>query len=427
MRQTPQRALLVLSVMLLVAAILTGSTAADAQDVTAARGDVDCNDVFDLSDAQRLAEFGVGLRTDGGACPLGNLAGQLNAARADVDRNGVVDAGDTLRIAQCAGNVIGVDCPTRVLALRGVNLAGAEFGDGLTIGEIGVDYEYPDAEGIDFFADAGMNTIRVPFAWERLQRVANGPFDAVEIGELDRVVEYATSRGVSVILDPHNFGAYYGNPIGSPGAPESAFVDFWQRLAERYGDNPRVIFGLMNEPIDITQTVWVSAANAAIATIRDTGATNLVLVPGINFSTASRWNDSSIAGVSNAEAILSIVDPGNNAAVEVHQYLDESQSGTSDTCVSTTIGAERLSDFTDWLASNGVRGFLGEFGVAENTTCLAALDTMLSFIDANDDVWLGWTYWAAGPLWPQDYVYSVEPFQGVADDAQFPVLLDHLD
>lgn len=46
--------------------------------------------------------------------------------------------------------------------------------------------------------------------------------------------------------------------------------------------------------------------------------------------------------------------------LEMHQYLDSDGSGTSDVCVSNTIGASRLADATAWLQSTGIKGFLGE-------------------------------------------------------------------
>lgn len=53
--------------------------------------------------------------------------------------------------------------------------------------------------------------------------------------------------------------------------------------------------------------------------------------------------------------------------VEMHQYLDSDGSGTSATCVSNTIGAERLQDATNWLQANNLKGFLGELGAGSNS------------------------------------------------------------
>ena len=50
----------------------------------------------------------------------------------------------------------------------------------------------------------------------------------------------------------------------------------------------------------------------------------------------------------------------------MHQYLDSDNSGTSATCVSATIGAERVAAATAWLKQYGFKGFLGEVGGGSN-------------------------------------------------------------
>jgi aryl-phospho-beta-D-glucosidase BglC (GH1 family) len=67
--------------------------------------------------------------------------------------------------------------------------------------------------------------------------------------------------------------------------------------------NSFVIFGLMNEPNALPASQWVSAANAAIEGIRGTGATNLILVPGVSWTGAHSWVSSG-----NSVAMLNIVD-----------------------------------------------------------------------------------------------------------------------
>lgn len=60
--------------------------------------------------------------------------------------------------------------------------------------------------------------------------------------------------------------------------------------------------------------------------------------------------------------------------VEMHQYLDSDGSGTSATCVSATIGAERLAAATAWLKQTGLKGFLGELGAGSNTNWYVQID-----------------------------------------------------
>ena len=305
----------------------------------------------------------------------------------------------------------------------GVNLAGADFAEDVLPGTYGTHYTYPTHAEVDYFSGKGMNTYRLPFRWERLQRTQFGDFDAAELARIDDFVNYATGKGAAVVLDPHNYARYYGTIIGTGNVPASAFADFWSRLALRYKGNSRVIFGLMNEPRDMATELWRDDANAAIQAIRNAGAANLILVPGNGYSGAHSWTQSWY-GTANAVVMLGITDPGNNYAFEVHQYFDADYSGTTDQCVSPTIGAEKLVEFTNWLRQHGKRGFLGEFGGGRNDTCYAALDNTLTYIDNNADVWLGWTYWAAGPWWPNDYIFTLEPING-ADRPQMLPLSKH--
>ena len=311
------------------------------------------------------------------------------------------------------------------VALTGVNLSVAEFGENNLPGTYGSDYTYPTHAEVDYFTGKGMNVFRLPFRWERLQRSANTAFDAAEQARIDDFVGYAASKGASIILDPHNYARYYGTIIGQGNVPASAFADFWTRLADRYKSNPKVIFGLMNEPHDMATELWRDDANAAIAAIRATGATNLILVPGNGYTGAHSWLQN-YYGTPNGTVMLSISDAGNNFAFDVHQYLDGNFSGTSENCTGTTIGAEKLVAFTNWLHQNNRRGFLGEFGGGRNQTCYAAIDNMLNYVEANRDVWLGWTYWAAGPWWGE-YIFTLEPTNcpNCVDRPQMAYLIPH--
>src|ERR1700690_4388580 len=287
---------------------------------------------------------------------------------------------------------------------RGVNLAGAEFaadvwGNGTFPGTNGSDYIYPSASEADYYIAKGMNTFRVPFRWERLQPTLNGALDATQSSYLTTLVNGLTAKGAYVIIDPHNYGRYLTNIIGSTAVTNANFADFWTKLANLLKSNSKVIFAVMNEPHDMTTTEdWVTSANAGVAAIRSTGATQLILVQGYHWSGAHDWTVSSY-GTANAVAMLNITDPGHNFAYEVHQYLDSDYSGTSDQCQSTTIGSQSLQNFTDWLKANNFRGFLSEFGGGRNATCYAAIKDEVAHIMNNPSVYLGWIYWAGGPWW----------------------------
>jgi endoglucanase len=302
----------------------------------------------------------------------------------------------------------------------GINIAGGEFAPMKLPGVYNRDYTYPGPASIDYFAAKGMTVIRVPVLWERIQRQLGIELDGAEMARLDAVVDHAASKGLRVILDVHNYATYRGSKIGTTDVPPSALGDVWRRVGKRYKDNEAVIFGLMNEPNDLRTETWLEAANAAIAEIRATGAKNLILVPGNGWSSARSWVDADY-GTPNGEVMLNVKDPANNFAYEVHQYFNADWTGTSADCQSRQIGIETLTPFTDWAREHGKRGFLGEIGVGSGSTCLAALDRALGFMAENNDVWLGWTYWAGGAWWPEDYFTSVQPVDG-KDKPQMGVL-----
>lgn len=297
----------------------------------------------------------------------------------------------------------------------GVNLAGAEFGHNNLPGTYNSHYTYPTQAEVDYFRNKGMNIIRLPFRWERLQRATNAALHSTELGRLHGFVSATTGKGVYVILEPHNFARYFPDPgnfqtstqglVGSY-YPNSVFSNFWWRVADIYKTNDHVIFNLMNEPNSMPTEQWVSAANSAIAGIRAAGSTNVIHVPGNQWTGAHSWT-ANYYGTPNSIAMLNIVDPGSNTVFEVHQYLDSDSSGTTTNIVNANIGVSRIAAFTLWLRANNKRGFLGEFAVANSTigsgaTLIGdeALTNMLSHIQANADVWEGWAWWAAGPWWP---------------------------
>jgi endoglucanase len=96
----------------------------------------------------------------------------------------------------------------------------------------------------------------------------------------------------------------------------------------------------------------------------------------------------------------SLTDPENKLVYQMHQYLDVSAlktsyinnhistnwllqsdgSGTSATCVSATIGSERLVAATNWLRANKKVGLIGEFAGGVNAQCEAAITDMLKYM-----------------------------------------------
>lgn len=305
--------------------------------------------------------------------------------------------------------------------LTGVNLAGAEFGRTFP-GVKGRDYIYPDTSELKYFADQGANVIRLPFRWERLQPSLGGGFNTAELAEIQTIVKAAKELKMCVVLDVHNYGAYYGNPIGSSAVPRSAFIEFWKNLARQFPDEQYVAFGLMNEPAELTLPQWAAIAKETHTALRNAGAKNMIYMSGGRWSGVHEWHKQ-FSGSSNAEEFASFRDPLKRTVFEVHQYADSDYSGTHYTCLDPSRFDAMFKNISEWARTNGQKLFLGEIGVPPSSQCMAALDKILG-LSADPKVWQGWTYWAAGPWWG-DYPFSVAQRSDGSDAEQMKLLRKH--
>ncbi len=148
------------------------------------------------------------------------------------------------------------------------------------------------------------------------------------------MVERARQAGLAVILDMHNYGAYYlsdgtqgiRQPIGSTAVTSADFADVWRQISEAFRDDRGVLaFGLMNEPVNMEgrggarpAQVWERASQSALDAIRSTGDTRLIMVAGYQWSGVQVWADEHPSAW--------IVDPLDNFRYEAHHYWDVDHS-----------------------------------------------------------------------------------------------------
>ncbi|CAP94832.1 hypothetical protein E8E15_005743 [Penicillium rubens] len=298
----------------------------------------------------------------------------------------------------------------------GTSESGAEFGEDNLPGVYGKDYYFPDASTIQTLAGKGMNIFRVAFRMERLvPNSMTGGFDDAYLSNLTATVRAITDAGSHAVLDPHNYGRYNGEIMSST----SDFQTFWKNVAGEFASNELVIFDTNNEYHDMDQDLVLKLNQAAIDGIRDAGATSqYIFVEGNSWTGAWTWVDVN-------DNMKALTDPQDKIVYEMHQYLDSDGSGKSETCVSTTIGKERVTAATQWLKDNNKVGVIGEFAGGVNDNCKAAITGMLDYMGDNSDVWRGALWWAAGPWWA-DYIFSIEPPTGVAYTGMLSTLEPYL-
>lgn len=140
---------------------------------------------------------------------------------------------------------------------------------------------------------------------------------------IDKAVSEAVRYGVYVVLNDHRYFA-----------PDESDRTYWKEMAQRYGGCPNVIFGLYNEPHDVTWDEWRNGSHGAIReavdwmgnhykkaiigmqdlleAVRSTGAKNLVTVTTLNSGSVTE-------GLLAENALLSDTT-GNGVLYEIHNY-----------------------------------------------------------------------------------------------------------
>lgn len=228
---------------------------------------------------------------------------------------------------------------------RSVSVAGAEFGtpgptqtwsprfSSTRPGAHGVDYTHPPAALLRALATAGITTIRLPLRWERLQPRLGGTLAAAEADRLHTTLDAADAAGLEVILDLHNYGAYwagapwgdgYRKPIGGGYVTVGHFADLWMRLASEYRGHPALVgYGLMNEPVALPggAATWEDASQAAVDAIRQVDTSTRVFVSGYYYGATWAFPVHHPAGPW-------IDDPTGRTWYEAHHYFDCDHSGT---------------------------------------------------------------------------------------------------
>ncbi|MEV4532346.1 cellulase family glycosylhydrolase [Asanoa sp. NPDC049518] len=165
-------------------------------------------------------------------------------------------AGTGTGYLRTSGNKI-VDSTGATVRLTGINWFGMET-DNKTFH--GLWSSNPWRGQVDTMANLGYNTLRIPYSNDALKAgaTATGINDFVNpdlVGNsplqiLDKVIAYAGTKGMRVILDRHRPTSAQQTALWYTAAvPESTWISDWRMLAQRYANNPTVIGAdLHNEP-----------------------------------------------------------------------------------------------------------------------------------------------------------------------------------
>lgn len=252
-----------------------------------------------------------------------------------------------------------------------------------------------------------MNIFRLPVGWQFLVNgVLGGTLNSANLSEYNALVQDCLSTGAYCIIDIHNYARWDGGIIGQGGPTNAQFVSLWTQLATYYKSDSKILFGIMNEPHDLTVSTWAQTVQAVVTAIRQAGATSqMILLPGSDYTSAGSF----ISDVS-AAALAAVKNPDGtttNLIFDVHKYLDSNNSGGGGDCVTNNI-ADAFQPLATWLRSVGRQALLTETGGISSSACATYMCQQIAFLNQNSDVFLGYVGWAAGSF-ATTYALSLTP------------------
>ena len=207
------------------------------------------------------------------------------------------------------------------ILLRGVNCAGLEWDAGNTA-------VLPAA--LLAVKEWHANLIRLPvsqdrwFGWSPEQKSGRAAQESYR-ETVDSIVRELAARGCYLLLDLHwSDRGVWREKSGQQLMPDQNSVIFWQDAAKRYGYCGSVLFGLYNEPHDVSWEVWLDGGSCRtggeeweavgmrtlLKAIRDTGAENLCVIGGLD------WGYT-FEGFTEYDKLL---DAGGNVVLDSHVY-----------------------------------------------------------------------------------------------------------
>ena len=345
-----------------------------------------------LSELRPLEEIAVQIKSDvtrsmlAAGLVLVTLGGMVAPTQsAEAVTTGVV--APPINGVRVSGNKL-IDSSGATIALHGVDRAGSEY---MCTGGGALTFDGPaDQAAISVIKSWGANAVRVPLnedCWLGINGEPASMSSATYRSAIAGFVSLLAQSGLAVILDLHWSAPGSQQSTGQVAMPDADHAPaFWTSVAQTFANNSNVIFDAYNEPYpdsnQDTTAAWTclrdggscpgvsyqaAGMQSLVNTIRATGATNVIMVPGVQYSnTLTHWLQ------------YMPTDPLKSMTASWHSYAG--QVCSSQTCWDANIAP----------VTAAVPLVTGEIG--ENDCAHSYVDTLMTWLDAHGSSYLAWAW-----------------------------------
>jgi endoglucanase len=311
------------------------------------------------------------------------------------------------------------------VVLRGVNITGTEYE--CLVGDYVYDTIPLSQALIHAILAWHANVVRIPLnedCWLDVPS-SNPPPAATSganyIGPISTFVNLATASGLIVEVDLHVGGGPYlaknGNNVDSFPAMDTNYSGaFWQSVATTFKNNPSVIFNLTNEPEFDSDSDWscylnggcstkgLSNSNSAsgkadywtvlgtqsvVNTIRATGATNPIIIAGLDYSNQlDHWLE-----YVPSDPIATQSSPHGQIVAGIHIYFDGLDCEDA-SCWSSVFGGIQTAGYPIVIDETGELDGVKNTPAKCDTGCGSGREeTLTSWADTQSPE-VGYWFWA---------------------------------
>jgi hypothetical protein len=279
--------------------------------------------------------------------------------------------------------------------------------------------QFPHACDVLYFANLGVNTVRLPFKWDYIQTFlsqdipinwAPGGYGA----QMIKLTHAWTEKNYTVILSMYDRMRYSYCAIGASDCwvSQERYASVWQDIAAQLMNNSRVVFGLMNNPdvYDIIDgknngtTIVLNNQNAAAKAIRALGAKQLILYSGNGGSNIATWNET-YYGESNTKTFVPENITDNYYQIDTQIFYETPGTLPETGCIASAINnpqacidRQNPDNFMQYMRDTGIHIITGKTGGTNSSECIICINQGTTWMLLQNNI-TGIGMWVGGHAW----------------------------